>query len=298
MPENQVATQGGAMALSPEDMELMVTGAQTGVETFSMRQMIVPYLGIVQGVSDYVKRGHASFIESARVGDIIDSLAQRPMSEAYVIPCKFEEHVTEWEVKVDRDGKRTRGKLVRQWFTDHSKYQASQKRGADDGEGFPRITSEGNDINMVPTYYCLLHNQETGGVRPVVLPLGSTQARKSRRWNGLIDAVEFNGPNGPMTAPIYAVVYKLTTATEGEGDRTYMGWKIEPAGFTLAQKGGRQAWQRAQEVRKAVEDGLMKMAAPVERDVTNEATATTTTQPARGAGDRSPPPPDGDDIPF
>jgi len=295
MPDNELTTAGNTSPLSVEDMALMVEGARTGTETFDMRQMIVPYLSIVQGTSGYVKRGHAGFIDSARVGDIIDNLTLRPMQEAFVIPCKYEDHVTEWEVKIERGGeKRSRGKLVKQWFTDHSKYQASQKRGRDDGEGFPRITTEGNDINMVPTYYCLLYNN--GSVRPVVLPLASTQAKKSRRWNGLIDAVEFEGPNGPFTAPIYAVLYKLTTVTEGEGDKTYPGWKIEPVGLTLAQKNGRRCWERAQEVRKAVEDGVMRMAAPV-RDVTDEGSATTSA-PDRAGYEPPPRRDDGDDIPF
>lgn len=295
MPENALTTQGGALALSAEDMALMVEGVRSGgVETFSLKQMIVPYLSIIQGTSGYVKRGHAGFIDAARVGDIIDNLMLVPMQEALVIPCKYEDHVTEWEVKLGRDGKRERGKLVKQWFTDHSKYAVSQKRGRDDGEGFPRITTEGNDINMVPTYYCLLYNN--GNVRPVVLPLGSTQAKKSRRWNGLIDLVTFEGPDGPFTAPFYAGVYKLTTVTEGEGDKTYPGWKIEPYGLTLAQKNGKHVWKRAAEVRKAVEEGQMRMAAPV-RDVTEEGSATTSEPSYRG--DDVPPPRGGDDdIPF
>ena len=302
MTDNALATtQGGPLALNAEDMALMVEGAKSGTEAFSMKQVIVPYLSIVQGVSGYVKRGHAGFVDAARVGDIIDTLTLRPVQEALVIPCKYEDHYTEWEVKIERDPrggeKRSRGRLVKQWFTDRSKYDASAKRGRDDGDGFPRITSEGNDINMTPTYYCLLYNN--GAVRPVVLPLGSTQAKKSRRWNGLIDAVEFQGPDGPMTAPIYAVVYKLTTVTEGEGDKTYPGWKIEPHGFTLQQPNGRTAWTRAQGVRKAVEDGEMRMAAPT-RDISDEASATTSEDRRSQPNHDDAPPPRGgdDDIPF
>ena len=298
MTENALTTQGGALALSEEDMALMVEGARTGVETFGLRQLIVPYLGIIQGTSGYIKRGDPAYIDSARVGDIIDTLALKPMESAVVIPCKYEDHVTEWEVKIERDRngqeKRGRGRLIKQWFTDHSKYHASQKRGRDDGEGFPRITTEGNDINMVPTYYCLLYNN--GNVRPVVVTFASTQAKKSRRWNGLIDSVEFEGPNGPFTAPIYAAMYKLSTVTEGSGEKTFPGWKIEPVGLTLAAKNGRHVWQRAQEVRKAVEEGQMRSAAPP-RDVTDEASATTN-DAARHERDVPPSRQDSEDIPF
>lgn len=288
-------------ALSPSDLALMME-AGADKEKFSMRQTIVPYLGIVQGGSDYVKRGTPTYIEEARVGDLIDSLLRRPMSEAYVIPCKFEEHATEWEVKLGRDGKRERGKLVRQWFTDHSKYEASQKRGPNDAWGFPRITEEGNDINVVPTYYCLLWTPDSGSVRPVTLPLASTQAKKSRRWNGLIDALEVPGPNGMIDAPIYAAIYKLSTTSEGDGDNTWMGYIIEPYALTLTAKNGRGAWKRAQGVRKSVEAGEMRMAPPVaepEPEGDTDAAERAAAQRVRSRGQNDePPPPNPDDIPF
>lgn len=272
--DNLPAVQnGGVPSLSADELALMQQ-ASADAEAFSIRQVIVPYLFIVQGASDYVKRGTAKFIQGCAEGDIMDSLMLQPMQSALVIPCKYEDHSTEWRPN--------QGGMVRQYFTDHTKYHASQKKGATDFDGMPRITAEGNEITLVPTYYCLLVN-EAGYGRPVVLPMASTQAKKSRRWNGLIDALQFAGPDGqPMTAPIYAQAFKLTTVPEkGRDNTTFSGWKIEPAGLTLKMPTGRRLWEQAQAVRKQVEEGVMKMAEPTERDISNEASATTDDRPRR-----------------
>lgn len=281
-------TQSGGMALTADELALMSEGAASGTESFSPKHTIVPYLFIVQGASDYVKRGQAKFIAEAREGDIMDTLLLRPSAEAFFIPCKFEEHSSEWRPN--------QGGIVAQYFTDHSKYQSSAKKGADDFEGMSRKTVEGNDITLVPTYYGLLANPETGRGRPVVLTMAGTQAKKSRRINGLIDALEFTTAEGvSQTAPIYSQIFKLTTVPEQNKEgKTFAGWRVDLVGLTLKAPGGRDLWQQAQMVRKQVEEGLMRMAAPVERDITNEATATTSAP--RDAQNR-PAAPD-DDIPF
>lgn len=289
MPSLPATQAAGLPALTADDLALM-QGAASGVESFSMKQLVVPFLFIVQGSSDYVKRGQAKFIDAAREGDIMDSLMLTPLSEAYVIPCKFEDHSTEW--------KPNQGGLVKQYFTDHTKYFASAKKSADDFDGMPRVTPEGHEITLVPTYYCLLFNPETGRARPLVLPMASTQAKKSRRWNGLIDALEFQGPNGAFSAPIYARSYKLTTVPEkGRDNTTFAGWKIEPGALTLTLPNGRALWEQAQEVRKQVEDGVMRMAAPTERDIT-PTTETFEGGVRRGGSARGTAPVDGDDVPF
>lgn len=264
---NALTTQTGLPALTEEDIALMVA-AQGDVEQTST-QGRPPFLFIVQGSSDYVKRGEAKFVDAARAGDIMDTLALTPMQEAYVIPCKFEEHSSEW--------KPNRGGLVKQYWTDHSHYQAAAKKGADDFDGMPRVNEAGNDVTLVPTYYALLVNPATGRARPVEISMAGTQAKKSRRWNALIDIFEFPGPNGTMLpAPFYARCFRLTTVNEpGKDNSTFAGWKIEPGPLTLQLPNGRALWAQAQEIRKQVESGAMHTGTPALID--GEAT---TTEPA------------------
>jgi hypothetical protein len=130
-----------------------------------------------------------------------------------------------------------------------------------------------------------------------VLALQSTQAKKSRNWNGLIDALTYNGPNGPFTAPIYARSYLLTTVPEKARNRPepFMGWVIREHVMTLTLPGGRAIWQHAQEVRAAVERGEMRSDQAI-REV--EGDATTTAPRSRATNGNAPPPDDDDQIPF
>jgi hypothetical protein len=274
-------------ALNADDLALMEEGSRTGVEQFNMRQRIVPYLRLVQAGTPYGKRSHPEYVEGCVEGDIIDTLMKKPMKSATVIPCKYEDHWTEWEAKTDDSP----GRLVKQWFTDSSKYDACPSNM---GPGMPRITAEGNVINQTPTYYCLLVD-EGGAGRPVVLALQSTQAKKSRHWNGLIDSLTYNGPSGPFTAPIYARSYILTTVPEKSRNRPepYMGWVIREGALTLSLPSGRFLWKQAQAVRTAVEAGEMRsdQQAPM-----REIDAEVTTRPVSTNGNT--PPPSDDDIPF
>jgi hypothetical protein len=292
-PENLPAVQeGGAVALTEQDLALMSEGSKTGVDTFTIRQIVVPYLGLVQGSSDYVKPGTATFNRDIRVGQIIDSLMQVPMESALVIPCKYQDQWKEYAVYRDGRGQEKRGKLIRQWFTDDSKYKASQKRSADDGDGFPRYTQEGNLMIQEPTYYVMLVDEERWTARPCVLPMGSTQTKKSRRWNGLIDALRFSGPDGSFTAPIYAQAYRLTSVPEGKDDNTWSGWNIAIHGLTLQLKNGRDLWVQAQTIRKQVEEGVMK--GQEGGDDAHEAPAAQASAPQG----EEPPARNDDDIPF
>jgi hypothetical protein len=280
--------------ISDEMLALMSEASRTDVETFTMRQLIVPWLGIVQAGTGYGKRSHDDYIEGCVEGDLIDNLMLKPMKSALVVPCKYEDHWSEWTHEEDERGQRKQGKLIKQWFNDSSKYD--QSTGGD--PGFPRRTIEGNDINQTPTYYCLLIDQERWMGRPVVLGLRSTQAKKARRWNSLIDINSFNGPQGAFTAPFYAQSFKLTTTPEKSRSSPdpYMGWVITPDRMTLILPNGRAIWDHAQAVRKAVEAGEMRSAPPV-RDVSDDAPRREQAAPARG-GNEPPPRSDADDIPF
>ena len=78
---------------------VMEDGARTGVEHFTMRQRVVPYLRLVQAGTPYGKRSHPQYVEGCVEGDIIDTLMKKPMKQAIVIPCKYEDQWTEWEAK-------------------------------------------------------------------------------------------------------------------------------------------------------------------------------------------------------
>lgn len=235
-----------AGALDPAMLALMEQAAPTA--DFTRDDLAIPYLQIVQSLSPYVKRADPQYIAEAREGDIIDTLTHRLRPTATIIPVKFERNYTEW--------KPSNGPLVKQWFTDSTKYDAC---GSDFGS---RTTPEGNEISPTNVYYILLVDDGFG--QPMILSLGGTQAKKARRINSLIQS-PINGPSGPFVPPMFARTFVLTTVPESGGpggDKSWMGWKFEPGMFTLARGGGQALFAQAQAFRVSIESGAVRATPP------------------------------------
>lgn len=247
---------GGALALPASALEKLQKAKPT--DDFGNGDFLVPYLSIVQGISGYVKKSHENYVEDARVGDIIDNVSKRPRDVTHVILCKFETHYTEW--------KANSGILVKQWFTDSSKYDAC-------GDEFgKRLTPEGGEISPSKVYYVLEVNLENGKATPMVWALGGMQAKKARRINSLA-RMEIETANGPILPPIYARIFELTTRDEDWGDgNSGPGWKAEPAGLVLAnEKYGERWWAAAEAFREQIEKGNVRPQPPVETESREDA---------------------------
>lgn len=252
MASNLPVEATGNAIMSQADMELM-RGAARYAPANKPGELITPYLNIVQGLSPCLIRGNPLYDENARIGDLFDTLTRKMRKEVLAIPCLFETHYTEWKPK--------RGGLVKQWFTDSSKYDAS---GTEFGL---RITEEGNEISPQPTFYCLLV-EENGGSMPCAVVMASTQMKKARLWNSLINMNAF----GDFLPPIFSKAYKLTTVPEpgvaANGQPTNnAGWKITPDHMTLNLPNGRALFAKALAFRESLDRGEGRPAPPVREGV-------------------------------
>lgn len=252
---NEVTTTAGSLpVLDDSALALMEqAGAEHG---FKATDLQLPWLQIVQSGSPYVKRTEPEYNPDAREGDIIDNLTMRLRAAVSIIPCHYEVHYTEWETPANPQA---RGKLVKQWFADSSKYDALP------GD-FGRKVCEEDNTNIVPspTYYALVV-EEGGSVMPVVLAMSGTQAKKARRLNSLIAMLEFRKADGStFPAPMFARAYDFTTVPESNDQGSWMGWKFEPGPLTLTLPNGLAIFKRAEALRKSVLAGEVRPAPPAE----------------------------------
>jgi hypothetical protein len=240
---NEIVQAAGVPALSPEDIALM-QGASHETD-FKKEDLATPYLQIVQSTSGYMKRNDPAFIPDAKEGDIIDTLTLKLRQRAAFVPVKFEVHYTEW--------KPNRGPMVKQWGSDASGYEQAE------GTYGTRKTADGNDIVPAGTYYGLLAEEDGSSSLPVVLSLTGTQAKKSRKLNALINALEIPGVDDP---PMFSRVFALTSVGESNDQGSWSGWKIEPGPMVLVCPGGRTIFHKAKKLREQVDAGEVRTAAP------------------------------------
>jgi hypothetical protein len=71
---------------------------------------------------------------------------------------------------------------------------------------------------------------ENGVPSPALIVMKSTQLKKSRKWNSMMQSVKMTGKNGLFTPPMYSQIYRLTTTAESNDKGKWFGWEIERTG--------------------------------------------------------------------
>lgn len=278
---NAVATTSAALpTLSEEDMALMAGDAGSNPD-FKRDQLMTPRILLLQSTSEQTKRGEPQYIEGAREGDFFDTLTQQLRAELSLVPCHFEINYTEW--------KPNQGPLVKMWGLDSSGYDRAEGTFGD------RVTAEGNVIRASFTYYALLITDESGASLPVVFDLARTQTGAARRFNSLMATLEFKGPNGPFTPPLFARTYIAGTQRQSNEQGSWMVWKFTPGPLTLALPGyGAALYAKAKAFKESIARGEVRPT-PEQRAERAATTSAERTEQAMAAAAAHP---DSEEIPF
>lgn len=239
---------GTALALSMDEMGADAGG---GFEGVTAKDVTVPYLAILQSGSPQVKKGDPAQIPGAAEGDIFNTGTKEVYKEAIrLIPCAFQKRYVEW---VDRDAG---GGFVASHSDEAILEQAP--RGED---GKCRLPS-GNVI-VTTAYHYVLVLREDGSFYPAIMPMSSTQLKKSRDWISLMQGLKIKTSRGLVTPAAYSHSYKAQTTTQKNNFGTWQGWDIS-APVMLPSN---ELYAIAKAFSQSVNEGTVKAAEPVAADV-------------------------------
>lgn len=293
MASNLPAERKTTDVANPLDLDaLKFLQEQERTDDFKAGDLVVPWLVLVQTSGGYMKQNNPNYNREAREGDITDNLTKRLRSHQAVILCKYETHFTTW--------KPGGGKLVKQWFTDPSGWNAARYP---DGKTFGnKIDADGNEVTQSAVYYILAVDLETGIFKPMVWSLASTQYGKAKKVNSLANEMML-GPNGPFTPPIYSRLFDLTSAIETggpDGNKSWAGWVINVGDAVLANKDFGMLWtQAAIEFRKSIAAGHVRPMPPESQGDAQDASYEEVPRERYEDGLRKGgQPADGEEIPF
>jgi hypothetical protein len=87
----------------------------------------------------------------------------------------------------------------------------------------------GNYVENTANYYIMIVD-ESGVPNPALVTMKSTQLKKSRKWNSMMQSVKMNGKNGMFTPPMYSQLYKLSSVAESNDKGKWFGWEVERTG--------------------------------------------------------------------
>lgn len=187
-------------------------GISSGYENVTARDLLIPRLTILQGLSPQVVQGKAEFDQEAKVGEIYDVGLQERFPQGLIfLPVFYQKQWLEWAPK--REG--LRGIHDSDTIMDQTE---KDDRGRN-------VLPSGNSIAETAQLYGL---NVSAGFRKSFIPMASTQLKKARRLLTLATSEKVSRSDGSQfTPPLFYRSYALSTVPESNAEGNWMGWKIE-----------------------------------------------------------------------
>lgn len=166
--------------------------------------MMIPFLKVVQSLSEEVTQGKDKFNPDVRPGDIYDSITRTILKDAKAVICGMRKYYAEWTPEV-------RGSLVAKHKADSDVVRNAVKidRVTDKGSKyFTLATKEGNDL--VETYgIVMIVKNGDGVVMPAVLTLAKTSFMVGKQLTTILAIQQSKG------VPVFKLGTTVTSNTKG-----------------------------------------------------------------------------------
>lgn len=239
-------------ALPVVTMADMFADAGMGFEGMSAKDVAIPFVAILQGLSPQVKRGPAQ-IEGAREGDIFNTVSQQIIKGEdgiTVVPCAYQKKWVEWKTRESGGG------FVQQHDTEDILNETSKnERGQD-------VLKNGNLVVTTAYHYVIVVTAE--GFYKAVISMTSTNLKKSRRWNAQMGSIQVTQGERRFNPPSFSHSYVLRTVMETKDGNSWFTWDIKTPDL-IAFKAP-DLYRAAKKFSTDVNGGLVKAPEPTQRE--------------------------------
>jgi hypothetical protein len=222
-------------------------------DAFAREDIAIPFLRILQDLSPEVKKREDTYVAGAEPGDFLHSVTKRLWKQVNVIPVAYQRHHIEWKTRASGGG----------FVKDHGYAPELLGTTTKDEKGFD-ILPNGNQLVTTALYFLLIptfdENRKVISLEEAVLPLKSTQLKKARMWNALIQSMRIEDPRtAEFVVPrMFYGVYHLTTVGESNDQGSWNGIKVEPYCTMKELPNGGEVYQMARTLAELIERGDKK----------------------------------------
>lgn len=208
--------------------------AGAGMEGTDSDSFAIPFLRILQKLSPQCDEANAEFVEGAKAGMLFNSVSGKlydGKAGVHFLPCAFQRRFIQWAPKGSEGGfkgeflpeeitaMRTEGKIVeldgRLYLPDDAGNVSEKKC---------------DTFADTRSHFGLVVDSE-GEVAAALMPLSSTQIKKSKRLMSILNEAKVQGSSDLVTPPTWMNKVKLTTVLESNDQGSWYGAKFEADGF-------------------------------------------------------------------
>jgi hypothetical protein len=190
--------------------------AMSGFGTLNLaRDTAIPYISILQTSSPQVNPSKAEYKESAKAGQLFNTVTQETFDTLEAIPVFYHLKYVEWKPREQGGG----------FIASHDADSGIIGQTKRDPMTNKFVLPNGNHIVQTAYHYVLMITGD--GYQNAVISMSSSQLKKSRRWNSLMLSQKIKGPSGMFTPPTYAFTYKISSVSESNDRGSWFGFSIE-----------------------------------------------------------------------
>jgi hypothetical protein len=215
MAKNQVAVKNETALAILSDLE---QDAGAGFDGMTPDDYALPFLRLLTNTSPEVGE-----VEGAMPGMILNSVTgelYNGKEGIFVVPCAYVRQYIEWAPRGQGSGAPVH------IYPATSDILSQTHREPGENKDY---LDNGNYIENTANHYVMVID-ENDVPNAALISMKSTQLKKSRKWNSMMQSVKVQGTNGLFTPPMYSQVYRLTTVAESNDKGKWFGWEIERVG--------------------------------------------------------------------
>jgi hypothetical protein len=216
MAKTDVAVKTASTALAIlSDLE---QDAGAGFDGMTQEDYALPFLRLLTNTSPEVGE-----IDGAMPGMIYNTVTGQlydGKKGIYVVPCAYVRQYIEWAPRGQGSGA-----PVHIHPATSDVLSKTHKEPGDNKD----YLDNGNYIENTANHYVMVIDED-GVPSPALISMKSTQLKKSRKWNSMMQSVKMQGKNGLFTPPMYSQIYQLTTVAESNDKGKWYGWEVERFG--------------------------------------------------------------------
>lgn len=207
-------TQGTALAIASAFEE----DASSSFAGMNQDDFALPFLRLLTNTSPEVGE-----VEGALPGMIYNSVTGQLFDGKKgitVVPCAYVRQYIEWAPRGSGSG------APIHIYPATSDILSRTHREPGENKDY---LDNGNYIENTANHYVMVVDAD-GTPSPALIVMKSTQLKKSRKWNSMMQSVKIQGSNGLFTPPMYSQMYRLTTVAESNDKGKWFGWEVERIG--------------------------------------------------------------------
>lgn len=230
------------------DVDALARDAEDTRPELGAGDVALPFLSILQSGNPQVKPSSPAYIPGATEGMLYDNVSNEVFDGIeeglLVVPCTYERKYVEWVPREAGGG----------WVGDYPASSNILEQTKPNDKKQPTLPN-GNLVIETAYYFVLWMHPETGVWRQGVIPMKSTQLKKSRAWINELNTRTI--PGSDTTAPWFLWPWLMQTVPESKNDNNWMNFKLTK----LDEFVSTELYEKAKEFANLVGSGLITRSA-------------------------------------